>query len=203
MNNNIQEGYVNEGFLFINNNKDESENKTFEIGKIIDIECKIVCLGEIVFNNSRKDFLDFVKCKSITHYSPLYKGIKIRIYWYDEHFIISTINEIYSEIDISGENTKYINQINFDLLDKNIIYYATITKENTIILTYMVEITNKMKKNKIPILNIPKLSEDLAFENHLEIFDCQYPFLILDKIEMQINGLIFYSNCGVWFEFCK
>lgn len=67
----------------------------------------------------------------------------------------------------------------------------------------MVEITKKMKKNKTPILIIPKLSEDLAFENHMEIFECKYPFLILDKIEMQINGLIFYSNCGVWFEFCK
>ena len=204
MNTKIPDGYVNEGFLFINNNTIVNEsNKTFEIGKIIDIDGKLVCLGEIIYNNSRKDFLDCVKRKSINHYSPLYKGIRIRLYWYNDKFNISTINEIYSDIDIS----KYINQINFDLLDKNICYYAILVDEyNTIILTYMVEMTKKIKKNNGCKLKIPVLSEDLAFENHLEIFDCKNPIMILDNIKMQIHGLIFYSNQGKdseVFEFSK
>jgi len=208
MNTKIPDGYVNEGFLFINNNTIVNEsNKTFEIGKIIDIDGKLVCLGEIIYNNSRKDFLDCVKKKSITHYSPLYKGERIRIYWFNERFNISTINQIYPNIDIS----KYINQINFDLLDKKICYYAILNDDcNTIILTYMVEMTKNMKKNTNDIVNaklkIPVLSEDLAFENHLEIFDCKNPSMILEQIKLHIHGLIFYSNCGnnsEVFEFVK
>ena len=190
----ITNGYVNEGFLFINNNTNVNElNKTFEIGKIIDIDSKLVCLGEIIYNNSRKDFLECVKKKSITHYSPLYKGTRIRIYWFNERFNISTINQIYPNIDIS----KYIYQINFDLLDKNICYYAILNNDlNTIILTYMIEMTKKIKKNNGCKLKIPVLSEDLAFENHLEIFDCKNPTMVLDNIKMQNHGLIFYSNRG-------
>lgn len=215
-NNKVPNGYVNEGFLFINNNTNNNthnntnnntntkeENKHFEKGKIIDIDGKLVCLGEIIYNNSRKEFLDCVKKKYIIHYSPLYKGTRIRIYWHIDKFNISTINEIYPKIDFS----KYSNQINYDLLDKNICYYAILSEEindihNTIILTYMVEMTKKIKKNnacninlKIPV-KIPSLTEDLAFENHLEIFDCQYPLVILDQLQLQIHGLIFYSNRG-------
>ena len=206
---NIPNYYVNEGFLFINNNTkvNDSKNKSFEKSKIIDIEGKLVCLGEIIYNNSRKDFLECVKKNYINHYSPLYKGTRIRIYWYDDRFNISTINQIYPNIDIS----KYINQINFDLLDKKICYYAIMCDDiPTIILTYMEEITKKMKKNINNIVNvnlkIPVLSEDLAFENHLEIFDCKNPFMILDQIQLHNHGLMFYSNCGInseVFEFVK
>ena len=203
MNTKIPNGYVNEGFLFTNTNNTILENKTFEKGKIIDIEGNLVCLGEIIYNNSRKEFLECVKSKTITHYSPLYKSTRIRIYWYNKTFIMSTINQIYPEIDFS----KYVNQINFDLLDKNICYYAILDHEcNTIILTYMVEMTKKIKKNNGCNLKIPLLSEDLAFENHLEIFDCKNPIMILDKLEIQIHGLIFYSNRGNQsevFEFVK
>ena len=64
----------------------------------------------------------------------------------------------------------------------------------------MVEMNKKIKKNngcnsKIHA-KMPSLSEDLAFENHLEIFDCQYPLVILDQLQLQIHGLIFYSNRG-------
>jgi hypothetical protein len=198
----IPNGYVNEGFLFINTNVNES-NKSFEIGKIIDIDGNLVCLGEIIYNNSRKEFLECVKKKYITHYSPLYKGTRIRIYWYNDKFNMSTINQIYPEIDFSN----YVNQINFDLLDKNICYYAILNDDlNTIILTYMVEMTKKIKKKNECNLKIPLLSEDLAFENHLEIFDCKNPIMILDKLEIQIHGLIFYSSQGNQteaFEFVK
>ena len=210
MNTKIPDGYINEGFLFINTNNNTNNNtnvnesnKSFEKGKIIDIEGNLVCLGEIIYNNSRNSFLECVKKKYITHYSPLYKGTRIRIYWYNDKFNISTINQIYLEINFSN----FIYQINFDLLDKNICYYAILNNElNTIILTYMVEMTKKIKKNNGCKLKIPVLSEDLAFENHLEIFDCKNPIMILDNIKMQSHGLIFYSNRGKdseVFEFVK
>jgi hypothetical protein len=193
----IPDSYENSGFLYINNN---GENKTFIKGKIIDCDGKTICLGEIIPNVSKKDFLDCIKRKSITHYSPLDKGIKIRIYWFDNHFIISTENEIYPDIypDINND-IKYKNQINCDLLDKKFCYYAILT-EDKIILTYMLELKKRIKKyGEIPLLSIPhNLSEDLAFEHHLEIFECTEPLSILEN--NGFYGVKFYGTNGIVFD---
>jgi hypothetical protein len=186
-----------EGFLYINNTYEPTDDTaTFKIGEITDITGNIICPGEIV---SIMDYEEFEKNKNcITHYSSVLKGKKIRIYIVDDSVMISRECEIYPDELMSEYEIK--NQINFELLDKKICYYATIICENNnkqIILTYMTEILN-------PKLENIDLSYDLAFMNHLSIYKCDNDSAMETfriKLNKQENGLIFYKNDGQRFEF--
>lgn len=188
----------NEGFLYINNtyNSYDSTN-TFKIGEITDINENIVCPGEIV---SIMDYEEFESNKEkITHYSNVLNGKKIRIYIVDEVVMISHECEIYPEQIMSETEIK--KQIIFELLDKTNCYYATIIKDKNnnkqIILTYITDIVN-------PKLENIDLSHDLAFMNHLPIYNCENESAMETfntKLNKQENGLIFYKNDGQRFEF--
>jgi hypothetical protein len=184
-----------EGFLYINNTYETCDDTaTFKIGEITDTNGSIICPGEIV---SIMDYEEFESNKKlITHYSSVLKGKKIRIYMVDDDVMISRECEIYPDQLISESEIK--NQINFELLDKKMCYYATIVSENNkIILTYMTEILN-------PKLENIDLSHDLAFMNHLPIYKCENDSAMetfRTKMNKEENGLIFYKNDGQRFEF--
>jgi hypothetical protein len=187
-----------EGFLYINNTYDPYDNtKTFMIGEITDTNQSIVCPGEII---SIMDYEEFESNKNlITHYSRVLKGKKIRIYMVDDDVMISRECEIYPDQLMAESEIK--TQINFELLDKKMCYYATIVTTNNnkqIILTYMTEILN-------PKLENIDLSHDLAFMNHLPIYSCEKESSAMEifktKLSNEDNGLIFYRNDGQRFEF--
>lgn len=186
-----------EGFLFINNTYDPYDvTKTFKIGEITDINGSIICPGEIISIMDYEEFESNKEC--ITHYSNVLKGKKIRIYIVDDSIMISCECEIYPDQLMNESDIK--KQINFELLDKNICYYATIVSENNnkhIILTYMTELLN-------PKLEIIDLSHDLAFMNHLPIYTCENDSameIFKKNLNKQDNGLMFYKNDGQRFEF--
>lgn len=188
----------NEGFLYIDNTYTPYDiTKTFKIGEIIDISGNIVCPGEIV---SIMDYEDFERNKTlITHYSSVLKGKKIRIYIHDDDVMISRECEIYPNKIISESEIN--RQINFELLDKNKCYYATIITDmnnnKQIILTYITDILN-------PKLEFIDLSYDLAFMNHLPIYNCEHDSAMETfnkKMNNQENGIMFYKNDGQRFEF--
>jgi hypothetical protein len=188
-----------EGFLYINNTYESYDvTKTFKMGEITDTTGSIICPGEIV---SIMDYEEFESNKeNITHYSSVLNGKKIRIYILDNVVMISRECEIYPDQLMNEHEIK--TQINFELLDKNICYYATIiTDKNNnkhIILTYMTDILN-------PKLENIDLTHDLAFMNHLQIHTCENGSAMETfKTKMnnnQSNGLVFYKNDGQRFEF--
>ena len=186
-----------EGFLYINNTYETCDDTaTFKIGEITDTNGSIICPGEIV---SIMDYEEFESNKKlITHYSSVLKGKKIRIYMVDDDVMISRECEIYPDQLISESEIK--NQINFELLDKKMCYYATIVTTNNnkqIKLTYMTEILN-------PKLENIDLSHDLAFMNHLPIYTCinnSAMEIFKTELNKQENGIMFYKNDGQRFEF--
>jgi hypothetical protein len=189
----------NEGFLYINNTyKPYDHTKTFKIGEITDTTGNIVCPGEII---SIMDYEEFESNKdNITQYSSVLKGKKIRIYMIeDDTVMISRECEIYPDQIMSEAEIK--KQINFDLLDKNNCYYATIiTNEDNskqIILTYMTDRLN-------PKLENINLCHDLAFMHHLDINKCKNKLAMetfKTALNKEPNGLMFYRNDGQRFEF--
>jgi hypothetical protein len=187
-----------EGFLYINNTYNLYDStKTFKIGEITDTNGSIVCPGEIV---SIMDYEDFERNKNlITQYSSVLKGKKIRIYIVDDCVMISREHEIYPDQKLLIED-EIKKQINFDLLDKNICYYATVVNNNNnkqIILTFMTDLLN-------PKLETIDLSHDLAFMNHIPIYTCANNSameIFKTELNKQENGLMFYKNNGQRFEF--
>jgi hypothetical protein len=188
-----------EGFLYINNTYTPYDvTKTFKLGEITDTNGSIICPGEIV---SIMDYEEFESNKeNITQYSSVLKGKKIRIYILDDSVMISRECEIYPDQKLMSED-EIKKQINFDLLDKNNCYYATVVNDinnnKQIILTYMTELLN-------PKLENIDLSHDLAFMNHLPIYTfANNSAMEIFKTELknQENGLIFYKNNGDRFEF--
>jgi hypothetical protein len=185
-----------EGFLYINNTLDPYDiTKTFKIGEITDTNGTIICPGEIV---SIMDYEEFERNKNyITQYSSVLKGKKIRIYIDDDSVMISRECEIYPDQKLMSED-EIKKQINFDLLDKNYCYYATVVNDNKqIILTFMTHLLN-------PKLENIDLSHDLAFMNHLPMYTCGNNYameIFKTELNKQENGIMFYKNDGQRFEF--
>jgi len=184
------ETYYNEGFMYIN----IKSNETFIKGEIRTIENKIICPGEIVsivnpISELNKEF-DFEKnivftnekcLENIKYYTPLIRGTKIRIYWDNncKKYNISTEGCIYTHFNDYENNSYFFNKhnINNDLLDKNKCYYCILERDlNKLYLRYITDI-------KKPILSLPiMINDDLAFENHIELYEFNHTYFEKEKI---------------------
>lgn len=210
---------VNEGFLYIDNrNHDCHDNKklTFQKGKIVDMNGKNVCCGEIL---PIMDYEEFEANKEkIKHYSLKLKGTQIRVYKYSEdtdaNSINTNTNTNTSNVMISLESVIYPHdlimseeeirdQINYELIEEGKCYYAVITTHKQIILTYITEINN-------PRLEVPTivLKQDKAFRYHVEIKNCiDENERAMDTFTNKLNknkeeyGIVFYRDDGQPFEF--
>ena len=183
--------YTNEGFLFINNNV--TDNTPFITGRIIDSDDELICPGEIMPHINPETYTD------ILYYTPIVRGTRVRIYWYNTYWHISTVNQIYLSL-----YDKLLNeQVNTDLLDQDNVYYAVIL-EDCIMLTYVTE-------KKAPTLHIPQLEHDLAFSHHMQLspFDNDKDKSNLQKmiktlqIEKEYNadyGLTLFKQDGTQIE---
>ena len=203
------EHYENEGFLYMNKHATE----TFIKGEIRDIHMNLICPGVIVpiinpiKDASREEFddknvLSLEQCLPlITHYYPLQKGKKIRIYWdqLSETFMVSTEQKIYTQ----NIATFFLNTVNFDLLDKTLCYYAIVSrKEKKLILTNMV---NKAQ----PDLQASyKIATDLAFTYHIDKEVITYEvnaetakFIIDEQLATFENGALFLFADGQQMEY--
>jgi hypothetical protein len=159
----MAETYTNEGFLYINNVPVQQEQ--FIKGRIVDSDNTLVCPGEII-PQLVDEYTEIIH-EEIQYYSPIIKGTRVRIYYYNSYWHISTVNKIYPS---TIKQDLFIEQINSDDLDIDNVYYAVITDEDIIILTYITE------KNA-PVLAIPDLDIDHAFKHHMAI----KPFDITEK----------------------
>jgi hypothetical protein len=142
------EGYNNEGFLYINHTSTE----TFKKGEILDSDGNRICLGEIepyIASPLDENYQDYMR--ELIYWTPLLRGIRIRIYWYAEagEFNISTAGKIYPKNSILFMHPLKINeQINFDELDQSMCYYAIIERTTKkIILTHIVKNSKEDKNN--------------------------------------------------------
>jgi len=168
----MAETYTNEGFLYINNVPVQQEQ--FIKGRIIDSDNTLVCPGEII-PQLVDEYTEIIH-EEIQYYSPIIKGTRVRIYYYNSYWHISTVNKIYPS---TIKQDLFIEQINSDDLDIDNVYYAVITDEDIIILTYITE------KNA-PVLAIPDLDIDHAFKHHMAI----KPFDITqEKLQEMIKKL--------------
>ena len=160
------EGYDNEAFLY-NDNKNE---KMFKKGLICDSDGNLICIGEIVPIFMDEDFDSYAK--DIVYWTPLIRGIKIRIYWYDDayEYNISSVGRIFPDETTLLVNKKEIEeQINFELLDKTMCYYAIIERTTgNVILTHIVK--NSIETLNISLNDILIVNEDKAFKYHLHLF---------------------------------
>ena len=163
------DNYSNEGFLYINTKATE----TFKKGEIVDGYMHCICPGVIVpivpilekqrdVGESDKDLVSIETClDQITHYYPVQKCKKLRIYWDQNHetFMVSTELRIYpcyeEEIDLSS--------VNLDLLDNECCYYVDMLYNGMLILTNIVD------KTKPEMQGSYNIEHDLAFENHNEL----------------------------------
>jgi hypothetical protein len=185
--------YKNEGFLYIAQNKHET--KPFIKGHIIDTNNKLICPGEIVPTLINPEYEELGEIK---FYTPLLKGTSIRIYWYNDVWEVSTIDEIYPLVD-TITNMAINEQVHSDLLDKNKVYYATITDNGTtIILKYTTE-------KSAPELHLPHINNDLAFTHHIPLipFDIE-PFELQHMMKTlyidEIYGLVLFKPNGEQIE---
>jgi hypothetical protein len=160
------------------------DTKPFTMGHIVDTYGNLICPGEIpILINPDMEMEN--QLSEIKFYTPLLRGIRVRIYWYVDGWELSTINEIYPIIDT--ETTAAINaQINADLLDKSQVYYATITKENTIILNYTTE-------KSAPELTLPQLDHDMAFTYHMPLI----PFTLGNDVKKMMKTLEIEQDYGI------
>ena len=201
--------YDNEGFLYINKHSTE----TFVKGEIRDINMNLICPGVIVpiINPIKETTRDvsgdehLVSIESclphITHYYHLQKGKKIRIYWnqLNKMFMVSTEHKIYTYSDSSF----YVDTVNFDLLDKNLCYYATVNSlEKKLILT------NIVNKEHPHLLDSYDIYEDLAFMHHIDktLVKCPVDALtakkmIDEQLETFNNGVLFILADGRQIEY--
>jgi hypothetical protein len=148
----------NQGFYYIH----LSQRQTFAYGRIMDITGTTVCPGEIV-PQTDMDGETFEDCTfDIGYYAPVIPGVPIRIFWdpLAQLFNVSTATQVYTDYRLTG--------VNFDLLDREKCYYATVIPDGSVVLTYVTDIGH-------PWLTVPDLSEDLAFEQHRELFKCANP----------------------------
>lgn len=176
--------YSNEGFLYINT----KDKKTFKKGEIVDGVMNVICPGIIVpilpilekqRDHEDKDILSLESyLDKITHYYPLQKCKKIRIYWDQNHetFMVSTELRVYpcyeEEIDLSS--------VNVDLLDKNCCYYVDMLYNNNIEKNKETLIlTNIVDKTKPDLQSSYNIQHDLAFENHVEL--CNFTHSIIEE----------------------
>ena len=211
------EDIVNEGFLYIDNTSHDCYDDitlTFKKGKIIDMNGKNVCCGEIL---PIMDYDEFELNKNkINYYSLKLKGTQVRVYKYSlsldtetdtetsckinnhNNVIISLESVIYPH-DLIMSETELKDQINYELLEEGKCYYAVITTDRQIILTYITDINN-------PKLEVPNLIEDKVFKYHVEVKKC------VDETAMETfknnlnkkkeeNGIVFYRDDGQPFEF--
>ena len=199
------EKYDNEGFLYIN----KHSNETFIKGEIRDINMSLICPGVIlpiinpIKEATRDAFGDehLISIESclplITHFYPLQKGKKIRIYWDDLHkmFMISSEHKIY----VYNDNTLYLDMVNFDLLDKNLCYYAVVSaNEKKLILT------NILQKDKSDLLSSYNITEDLAFAYHIDDALTHFPItepgaakkIIEEELDTFLYGVTFLLKDG-------
>ena len=183
--------YKNEGFLYIasanavGTSTSAADAKPFTMGHIVDTYNNLICPGELprLLNPDYEDIED--QLTEIKFYTPLLPGIRVRLYWYSDGWELSTLNEIYPIID--SETTRAINaQINADLLDKSQVYYATITKENTIVLNYTTE-------KSAPELTLPQLDHDLAFTYHMPLI----PFTVGHDVKKMMKSLEMEQDYGI------
>lgn len=197
--------YDNEGFYYIN----KHSTQTFVKGEIRDINNILLCPGVIVpminpiREANREDFESDVHLVSIeaclphiTHYYPLQKGLKIRIYWdhINNVFMVSTEQRIY----LYNHTTCYLDTVNFDLLDKDLCYYAVASvNEQKLILT---NIVNKAQPNLLASYDI---YEDLAFAYHIDrefVKNGVDTPTVLNIIDQQLNkfenGVLFIMDDG-------
>jgi len=179
------EGYDNEGFLYINNRhfsqKKEDDGVTFKKGMIRDSDGQIVCLGEfvpIVASHLDENFATYMT--GIQYWLPIIRGVKIRVYWHESSnaFNISSPGKIYPDESILFLTKEQINkQIDFALLDKALVYYAIIERETQIIhLTHIVK--NSVKNSIDPeqttsLDHILCVEDDTAFKRHIEFKRCE------------------------------
>ncbi len=160
------ETFDNEAFLYIDN-----KNETmFKKGLICDSDGKLVCIGEIVPMFTDEEFDSYAK--DIVYWTPIIRGIKIRIYYYEDadEFNISSVGKIFPNETTLLVNKKEIEeQINFELLDKSMCYYAIIERTTgNVILTHIIK--NSIETNTISLNDILIVNEDKAFNYHLYLF---------------------------------
>jgi hypothetical protein len=150
----------NEGFLYIDIQNEDSLKK----GQIFNMDRQVICPGEIVPWQIDAELFHTEYAARLCYYTPELKGYPVRIY-YDGfcRFNISTGTRIYPD-----HLPLFIDQqLNYHLLDKTKCYYAIVTDER-IILTHIMNPVN-------PVLSIPDLTEDMAFEHHMELHICPFP----------------------------
>lgn len=199
------EHYDNEGFFYINNHSME----TFIKGEIRDINNTLICPGVIVpminpiheANREEFDgdeyFVSFESClPHITHVYQLQKGKKIRIYWdqINKVFMVSTEHRIYTD----NEAEFYLDTVDFDLLDKELCYYATVSAtEQKLILT------NIVNKSQPDLSASYDIYEDLAFAHHIDQELVKYDVdasTVIQMIDEQLdefdNGVLFILDDG-------
>ena len=162
------EGYNNEGFLYINHTATE----TFKKGEILDSDGNLICLGEIeplIASPLDENYQDYMR--ELIYWTPLIRGIRIRIYWYAEagEFNISTTGKIYPKNSILFMHPLKINeQINFDELDQSMCYYAIIERTTKkVILTHIVK--NSKETTDLALYNVVQVEKDTAFQHHLPL----------------------------------
>ena len=211
------EGYDNEGFLYINNRHGSQDKKddtiTFKKGLICDSDGELVCLGEIVpivASTLNLAFSDYML--DIKYWTPLIRGIKIRIYWceFANMFNISSAGKIYptdSTLFISKETL--LEQINFELLDKTICYYAIIEnseqEKQKIILTHTAK--NRVETTQLGIEHTLNALNEPAFKWHTELTLCETNtdvFKVITKEKRnQKYGVVFINARGDSIEFAN
>ena len=174
------EGFDNEAFLYIDNRNET----TFKKGLICDSDGQLVCIGEIVPLFIDEDFDSYAK--DIVSWTPIIRGIKIRIYYYEDagEFNISSVGKIFPNETTLLVNKKEIEeQINFELLDKTMCYYAIIERSTgNVILTHIVK--NSIKTNAISLNDII-VNEDKAFNYHLYLFPIARGLANAEKAEAE------------------
>jgi len=206
------EHYENEGFLYINKHSTE----TFVKGEIRDSNNILICPGVIVpiinpiHEANREDFYSDKELTSIESYLPhityvysLQKGKKIRIYWDQKNkmFMVSSEHKIYYDDEI--QKNFYLESVNFDLLDKNMCYYAIVNSaEQKLVLT------NIVKKEQPELLSSYDIYEDLAFAYHIDHENAKHSVdtstvinIIDEQLEHFENGVLFILNDGQQIEY--
>ena len=195
------DNYSNEGFLYINTKGKD----TFKKGEIVDGDMKVICPGVIVpiipilekqrdAGESDKHLLSVENLlNKITHYCPLQKGKKLRIYWNKNHetFMVSTESTIYP----CYEEAFDLSSVNFDLLDKDCCYYALVHNDSNKSVVSLINIVDKENPNLQGSYNI---DHDLAFEHHTELFSIQEENILplLKQLETFENGIQFILQDG-------
>jgi len=190
--------YSNEGFLYINT----TAKDTFKKGEIVDGVMSLICPGVIVpilpIMEKQRDAcgdenaISLESClDKITHYYPLQKCKKIRIYWdqNSETFMVSTELRVYP----CYEEEFKLTSVNVDLLDISCCYYADVN-----INTGDIVLTNIVNKTKPNLQGSNEIEYDLAFENHIELRS--FTKEIIDALDTFEHGILCILSDGKQLE---